>query len=261
MLPDFVPALIIGFIVARRVYLAQIVRGNIALPADQAHHVRDVLRLTEGAAIEVFDAGGAVGQGVIWQSDPGRVVVRVDSFTEAASTVSFRWTIASAIPKASRADWMIEKLSELGTSAFTPLLTDRSVAEPKGQAKMERWSRLAMESAKQSRRVGVMNIHPPARLEEAIGDGAWYLSLEEDAMSIAEAFESDIKNQKSKIDVFVGPEGGWSPRELELFKSKRLTPIALTATILRIETAAIAAAAVLGSLARRIATPTKGPAT
>jgi 16S rRNA (uracil1498-N3)-methyltransferase len=223
------------------------------LPTDQAHHVRDVLRLAQGEQIEVFDASGRTGKATIVQAISGKVLVQIDS-VEGPIATAFQWTIASAIPKSSRADWMIEKLSELGTSAFIPLLTDRSVVEPKGQVKIERWQRLAAESAKQSRRIGVMEIQAPTKIDDAVSDNGWYLSPAADALPI----QSEISNLKSQITLFVGPEGGWSPRELELFQSKALTPIALTTTILRVETAAIAAAAVLGSLARTIETRTKG---
>jgi len=236
----------------RRIHVPAVLPGEFALPPDQAHHLRDVLRLTQGTEIEIFDASGTTAIATLIHCTPHQVTVRTGSIHPSASA-TLQWTIASAIPKASRADWMIEKLSELGTAQFIPLITARSVVHPKGETKIDRWQRLATESAKQSRRIGVMQIHPPTQLKDALQENAWYLSPTPDAIPIPDAFQSKIENQKSKIPLtlFVGPEGGWSPDEEQLFKSKNLTPVALTATILRIETAAIAAASVLGCLSTK----------
>ena len=80
----------------------------------------------------------------------------------------FTWTVASAVPKGPRADWMVEKLSELGATAFVPLQTARSVAMPSGSGKLDRWSRLAAEAAKQCGRPGVMRIEPLTPVADVI---------------------------------------------------------------------------------------------
>jgi 16S rRNA (uracil1498-N3)-methyltransferase len=152
--------------VIRRIHVNVLQAGEISLQADQAHHLRDVLRVGEGAEIEVFDDHGTTGRGIVLRSAPGELIVQVDAVHAPASAI--RWTIASAIPKAARADWMIEKLSELGTTEFIPLATARSVVHPKGENKRDRWTRIAAESAKQSRRAGVMTIHPLMSLDEVI---------------------------------------------------------------------------------------------
>src|SRR6185295_16110244 len=117
---------------------------------------RDVLRLSTGAELELFDDAGRVARGEIVATEP-LVRVRVGEVgTVRHSTRAV--TIASAVPKGERADWMIEKLSELGCERFVPLATARSVVLPEGKNKRERWIRIATESAKQSRRAGVMRI-------------------------------------------------------------------------------------------------------
>ena len=85
---------------------------------------------------------------------------------------------------------MVEKLSELGAAAFIPLITARSVVHPEGRGKRDRWQRLATESAKQSRRVGVMRIEELTKLEDALAAAAgagWYLSPGDDAVGVSEA--------------------------------------------------------------------------
>jgi 16S rRNA (uracil1498-N3)-methyltransferase len=160
-----------------------------------------------------------------------------------------RLSIAAAVPKAARADWMIEKLGELGVEAFVPLITRRSVVSPKGSAKNERWNRLAAESARQSGRAGVMRIEPLtdlARLMERAGaEGIviWHLSLVENSVSIFEL----VRTLPPVLSVLVGPEGGWSPEESAAFAAAGIAGARLTGTVLRVETAAVAAAAVIQS--------------
>ena len=232
----------------RRILVSKAVVGRIDLGSAEAHHLRDVLRLVAGAEIEVFDKAGDSGRGRIVMADGRGVTVEIDKIGRAAAT-KCRLTIAAAVPKAARADWMIEKLGELGVDVFVPLTTRRSVVAPKGSAKNERWNRLAAESARQSGRAGVMRIEKlmdlPPLIEQtrAEGIGIWHLSLEENSVSIFEMLPA----LPSDLTVLVGPEGGWSPEESDAFEVAGSRAVRLTRTILRVETAAVAAAAVIES--------------
>src|SRR5262249_28805891 len=147
-------------------------------------------------------------------------------------------------PKGERADWMIEKLGELGVNRFIPLAAARSVVLPKGQGKYERWKRIATESAKQSRRVGVMQIDELTEISAALAGGGFYLSTRDDATPLVSIEHSQLRNPR----FLIGPEGGWTDEEIESFKIAGLTGIKLTATILRVETAAVATAAIVACL-------------
>jgi 16S rRNA (uracil1498-N3)-methyltransferase len=232
--------------VARRLHVDAVRVGEITLDADEAHHARDVLRLGVGTAVEVFDDEGRVAGATLTTCDRDAVVARVEQ-VEMARTNRFGWTIASAVPKGDRAEWMIEKLSELGTGAFVPLATARSVVLPEGKNKRERWQRIAIESAKQSRRAGVMRIGELTRLERAIVAPGWYLSTAADAVPVDVAVEK-ISADASHLTLFIGPEGGWTDEELSRFAAAGLTPVALTGTILRVETAAVTAAAIVAAV-------------
>lgn len=217
------------------------------LPPEQGHYLRDVLRLKEGAEVELFDDDGTTASAVLVEISGRRVVVQVDPPNQAMPEPSLRWSIASAVPKAGRADWMVEKLCELGTGAFIPLSAGRSVVVPEGQHKIERWRRLAAEAARQSRRPGVMSIdsvRTPGELlgrqEEAV---IWYLFTDPGATPILQAIEQLPIGRE--LLLLVGPEGGWTAEEIELFAGNNLTGVKLTETILRVETAAVTAAAVL----------------
>ncbi|HEY7115335.1 MAG TPA: RsmE family RNA methyltransferase [Tepidisphaeraceae bacterium] len=231
---------------ARRLLVPKLVAGEmVLLPAEQAHHARDVLRLEVGDEVELFTASGETAAAVLSEVTPCRVVARVEQIRKKPRVIEL--TIASAIPKGARADWMIEKLSELGVARFVPLATERSVVHPEGRNKIERWERLATESAKQSRRTGVMRIDPLTRLEELleqIEGPAAYLSTAGGALPLS----SILHPPSSSLTLLVGPEGGWTDGELGLMSERHLTGMTLGATILRVETAAIAAAAVVAVL-------------
>lgn len=244
---------------ARRIHLRELRLGQTSLDPAQAHHLRDVLRLTHGSAVEVFDDAGATAPAVLHLLSDGTAAVSVENIVPAV-TSGLRWTVASAVPKGERADWMVEKLSELGALAFIPLATARSVVLPEGKNKRERWERLATQAARQSRRAGVMRIEELTPLEAAIaavgkaGEGTihaahkagWFLATEVPAMPVGQAVA--LGRGLEELTLFIGPEGGWSAGEIAAFQKAGLTAVQLTSTVLRVETAAVAAAAVVASL-------------
>jgi len=205
--------------------------------------------LESGDELELFDNSGQTALAVIERIDSDGVFVVVDERElklAAPSGVSI--TIASAVPKGDRADWMIEKISELGVARFIPLITARSVVLPVGKNKRERWQRIAKESAKQSRRAGVMQIDELTELSQAIESNAssgCFLSTEPDAEPIARS-----PGLKSSVAFFVGPEGGWTVHEINAMRAANMSGLKLTTTVLGVETAAIAAAAIASVMHR-----------
>ena len=213
----------------------------------QARHARDVLRLADGETVEVFDDAGSTASGVLIFDSGRGARVRVEHIVP--PRVAAGWTVASAVPKGERADWMVEKHSELGATAFIPLIAARSVVVPEGKGKLERWSRIATESAKQSRRQGVMRIESPTALGHALqllrdGAAGMCLSTAPGATPILDALREQQPNRE--LILFIGPEGGWTDAELVELDRAGAVSVRLTSTVLRIETAAVAASAVIG---------------
>jgi 16S rRNA (uracil1498-N3)-methyltransferase len=236
---------------ARRIHVPRLTPGEISLDPAQAHHARDVLRLTEGAVVEVFDDGGRVARGVLALSGVDGVAVRVERVDEGGPPgPAVRLTVVAAVPKGDRADWMVEKLSELGAAEFVPLAAARSVVLPEGKNKRERWVRIATEAAKQSRRSGVMRVGELTRLTAALAacDRAWYLATEAGVAPVGIREAVDSVAPGAGVTAFVGPEGGWTDDELRQFAAAGALAVRLTDTVLRVETAAVAVAAVVGSL-------------
>lgn len=234
--------------VIRRLHVSRLFVGTVPVEPAQARHARSALRLPEGAVVEVFDDRGAVATGTLIFDGASGASVQIDRIGPAAQAAGRQVVIASAVPKGERADWMVEKLSELGVAEFIPLMTDRGVVKPGGLNKRERWVRIATESAKQSRRNGVMQIaglrSVADLLAELKGMGATsvvYLSTRSGASSLAEAVAP--VNQARTL-LLIGPEGGWTDAEIEMFERGGIAGARLTETVLRIETAAVAGAVI-----------------
>lgn len=239
---------------ARRLHIPNLRTGLQILDATQAHHARNVLRLVAGDRVELFDDGGRVAQGTLEIESDGVTAVRVGDVTEPPGS-RFTWSVAAAVPKGDRADWMVEKLSELGCSAYIPLLAERSVVQPKGENKRQRWMRLATESAKQCRRIGVMRVDEPTSLDALLAaqtgnaghhPAAWFLDTGDTAIPIRQLLLAPPAAQH--LLLLIGPEGGWTTGEVDKMLTAHLTAVALTETILRIETAAVTAAACVATM-------------
>ena len=235
----------------RRVRVEQVRVGEIKLAEGEAHHVRDVLRLVVGVEVEVFDEQGNVGMGRIARSDGKSVVVKAER-VETRDPGQFEWWVAAAVPKGTRGDWMVEKLSELGASGFVPLISKRSVVSVEGKNKLARWERLASEAAKQSKRRGVMKIGDVmdvAKFVAQIKLPGWYLSLHDHARKIGDVVVEIVRDKQIKaLTLLIGPEGGWTDEEIRLFDRAGLTGVRMGASILRVETAAVAAAAIVAAM-------------
>jgi 16S rRNA (uracil1498-N3)-methyltransferase len=226
-------------------------RTTVLLADDQSHHARTVLRLSGGEPVILFDGRGAWIAGHIAGSVDKRrpVAVEVASPLTVDPPPAPRLTLATAIPKGERADWLVEQASQLNVSRISWLTCDRSVVKPReGSAKVEKFRRLAIESAKQCHRTHLLHIDDPVDVNALLKANPSSTLLWLDPRAPQSLPQLLPALSSTDILALVGPEGGWSDGENALLSShSQIQPIRLTPTVLRIETAAAAVAAILMS--------------
>ena len=203
----------------------------VTLSEDESRHAARVLRLKPGDRVALFDGRGREWTGEI-ASNSDRVTIRI--LEERRGKTGLGLTIAAACPKGKRLEFMVQKLAELGVSRFVPVRFERSVVKMT-PAKRERLERVASEASKQCGRADVLEIADEVGLSELTGETVFLASPEgSDTLASVATLPATV---------IIGPEGGLSPAEEEILS--KAVRVSLAPTILRIETAAIAAAAVL----------------
>lgn len=218
---------------------------NAVLTAEETKHLRDVLRLREGAEIAVFDGIGneylcsveSISKYETKLSIIGAIPSQFESF--------FDLTLAAALMKGEKFDLVVQKACELGVQKIIPLQTRRSDVRLKGDAdsakRVERWRRIALESSKQCGRTRLPEIGNVMSFEQfsKTTDGVNLLFSERNGTSL-----SAVEPVQSMTAV-IGPEGGWDDSELETASAAKMRIITLGGRILRAETAGIVVPALL----------------
>ncbi len=235
---------------APRLYIdAGLAPGAMVEPAaGQAHYLRTVLRLGAGAPAAAFNA--ADGEWLCRVVEPGRDRLRlaVERLIRAPEPEPDLWLIFAPIKRA-RIDWLVEKATELGVSALRPVWTARTQVE---RVNLDRLRAHAVEAAEQSGRLSVPELSPPEPLDRALARwpaGRRLLVCDETGGGepIAAAL---ARLPPGPIGLLVGPEGGFGQTELDaLGKLSFAARIGLGPRVLRAETAALAALAVLQAIA------------
>jgi 16S rRNA (uracil1498-N3)-methyltransferase len=222
------------------VYCPQLAPGGNTLSVEEAHHVVRVLRLRTGDGVVLFDGSGGEAQGRILRIRGQSVEVDAAAVVARPFETIHRITLAVALAKTHRHAYLVEKCTELGVAGFWPIVAGRSVTRP-GEFAVEKWSRRAVEAAKQSGRAWVPTFHRPLPLDDAItriGEFDAAALADPQAQSALTAFLS-AQRTGANILVFVGPEGGFEPAEHEVITAAGARPVRLAPTILRTETAAV----------------------
>lgn len=212
------------------------------------------MRLKAGDAVELFDGRGHVAEGVIETTSKRAVTVSVEATQLQPFELRHQLTLAVAMSKAHRQGYLVEKCTELGVAAIWPIIAERSVTKP-GETAVEKWSRRAIEAAKQSGRAWVPTIAAVIPFAEAVlgisgFSAAFFCDLNSDSIPF-QAVMTQFDNRQPKIDnpiiAFVGPEGGWTDEERQAARNAGMTSVCLSPTILRAETAAVALCAVVAA--------------
>lgn len=233
----------------RRFYiLPDSIRDEVAvLPADQAHHLRDVVRIRPGEEVEIFDGSGHGYVGVVEFQDSEVRVCRLQQLSSQESPISL--ILAVALIKSTKFELVVQKATELGVDEILPLntrLSDIQIPDAKIPARMDRWTRIAKEAAKQCRRFASPRIHPPCDFENFLksaefSDFPRFLFYEK----AQNPWQLDPGRISGKLALCIGPEGGWQDREIELAGEADCQIVSLGPWTLRAETASIAAVSIL----------------
>jgi len=220
------------------------------------HHLRRVLRVKAGEPLECFDGGGRSVSGRIVQSAAGQVVVEVTG-RRGEPAPAGRLTLAQALIKPARFDWIVQKASELGVERLVPLVTARTVARlpsERDERKALRWQRIADAAAQQCGRSTVMRLEPPMALGTFLEKcqvlpkagkvpGTFICTLAVEGVALREALAAASSAQS--LCVLIGPEGDFTAAEVALAKCHGAIPVSLGRLTLRSETAALAVIALL----------------
>jgi 16S rRNA (uracil1498-N3)-methyltransferase len=214
----------------------------------EAHHVRHVLRMAAGDTVELFDGRGTTAQAVIEKADRKTVEVRILRRDQRPPRQTGRIILAVSMAKGQRFETLIEQGTELGVDHFVPVLFQRTVKQAAGNSAVQRYHKIAVAAAKQCGRVFLPKIDPAEGFEDALER----LTTEyPNAKMIFGGFSSEatpllpwsIENRDTVA--IVGPEGGLADQEQQILIRAGVREVKICQTTLRIETAALALAAIL----------------
>ncbi len=233
----------------RRFFVDEVRSGRAEISGDDARHLTRVLRVEAGQRYEISDNRN-VYLAEIETARKEHVAFRTLEKL-AAPEPTVRLILCAALIKFDHFEWMIEKATELGVSEIMPIETIRSERglERAAHKRVERWRRIALEASQQSRRAFLPEVSEPAPLLAALALKATHrFALDENpAAGLLNAAFPAMRDCQDSVALLIGPEGGWTDQEREHFIAAGWTPVSLGPLILRAETAALAALAIVNS--------------
>jgi 16S rRNA (uracil1498-N3)-methyltransferase len=222
------------------------INGQAILEGDEARHLIRVRRVGAGELVELFDGRGAAFLARVESLGRDRAVLAIQEVSGTDRTPRFTLTLATAVPKGERFDWLVEKATELGVARLIPLVTERSVVDPRS-AKLDRLRRVIVEASKQCRRNRLMDLEPPRAWNSLID------SAHESSRLIAHPggpgiTSAGLRPGSGSAILAIGPEGGFAEKEVSRAEEAGWRTVGLVSTILRIETAALAGCSMILAL-------------
>lgn len=217
--------------------------GVASLPPDQTHHLRNVLRLTGGDEVEVFDGSGVTYLGTVDIQGPETRIKALRRLS-AVERPRINVTLAPALFKADRFEWMLQKATELGVDEIIPIesrFSEIRIPPDKLGARLERWRRIIQEAAKQCRRTTIPWIVKPAPFADLLITGQPWAAGKLLFSEKASLPWDGVLAPSERVLICTGPEGGWESNELEAAGNAGFGIYSLGPRTLRAETAAIAA--------------------
>lgn len=212
---------------------------DIKVCGDEAKHMSKVLRLASGDEVEVCDGSGITYSGIVTGITKNEVEIKLGEGKKDESEPSVQVYLFAGLSKGAKMELVIQKSVELGVTKVIPVETEFAVAK---EGKLERWQRIAFEAAKQCKRPTVPEISDVLSFKDAVTlmkslDASLCAYERENKKGITEALNA--VPECNTCGIFVGPEGGFSEKEIELLSQQDIPTVSLGKRILRTETAAI----------------------
>ncbi len=225
---------------------------KVNFPAPIAHQIRHVLRLKEGMEVEVLDNQGAALRVRLEEVGESSVVGRIIGRSSPQSEPAVSLTVCVSLTQREKFEWILQKNVEVGTSCILPFISRYSLVREKTlEAKRrQRWEDILREAAEQSGRVRIPTLGEVCSLAKMITNctaehdvclAAWE---GEHTTSLQQVLQKQGNNLRS-VAIFIGPEGGFAQQEVDLFEQSGVKAVSLGKRILRMETAAIVAPALI----------------
>jgi 16S rRNA (uracil1498-N3)-methyltransferase len=232
---------------------AALAQQPVVLTGDVAHQMRRVLRLAPGARVTLLDGEGWAHEAEVLAITARDVRLSVLARTAAAGEPRVSITLHQAVLKGERFEWALQKGTEIGVSAFAPLVTERTIIDDLQavEGKRERWQRIIREAAEQCGRGRVPLLLPAQLLRSAVKGPAQGGALRvipwegERSLALGEALRTCNFSSDTSIELFVGPEGGFTETEIDWAQRHGVKAVTLGPRVLRAETAGLVAAAAI----------------
>lgn len=222
--------------------LSRMSPGGIFSVADEnlANQLKKVFRFHVGDTVVIFDGDGQDHECLVDGFQKDKVSLKFQRSYPSRSVPVRKIWLCAGIVKKDTFEWITEKATELGVTDIVPIMAERS---EKKSLNIERLEKIVIEAAEQSGRGDIPTIHPIIELEKSID----YIKSQNPSIQMV-AFHTegnlvrdDISDKSKPAGLFIGPEGGWSEKEVSLFHEENIAVVCLGKQVLRAETAAVAA--------------------
>jgi 16S rRNA (uracil1498-N3)-methyltransferase len=235
----------------------QIQNGKVCIRGTDVWHITKVLRLSRGAQVIVFDGTGREYRVTLGDYKRREIAGTVVEQWERQAESPLHLMLAQSVPKGGKMDLIVQKATEIGVNKIVPLQTKRSdiggrqksLSQEKSAQKLDRWSRIGMEAAKQSQRSSLPILETFMTIDEFLeqsfsADMQLLLWEEEQEQQLKAVLRRDHDAVQSAI-IVVGPEGGFTPEEAQRFVDAGYQSVSLGKRILRTETAGLVVLSIL----------------
>jgi len=224
--------------------------GKVVFPDDIGHQIRHVLRLQPGNTVTVLDGEGLAYYACLDEYSDAHVSAEIIKAGEKTRALPVDITLFFPLSRREKIEWILQKATEVGVSAFQPFICARSLVRDTNLSsrKNQRWQAIIREAAEQSGRALLPQLMQPEKMDAILSSSTKSLNM--DIVMAAAVSEKDqglhalleglqVQDKRPTVGLFIGAEGGFSIQELQAFEDAHVHKVSLGRTILRMETAAI----------------------